>query len=443
MRDWIKVFNATTRKNGGLRRSILVMGIGWPILGLSREESDASDIFLSVKMGPFFAKGDGFTDDWAAIDAAFRHASATGTRLYFPKGQYVIRAKGPGAVLLGRSGVRADFAPGAVLKLENPARYPLTCFFEHHRVEDVIYIGLALDGGGEVGPNGFGANNSKRIRCDDAHITGFRRDPRTGGGRGITFQFNCHDVQINNPSINRCTSGLDFHGRNNARLENISVNNPTISECEEAISFYSLADGNNHLNIGGDFQVTIKGGSARNCGKSTEALARGANGLGGGVIISERGRSFSIQDFSIVNESGYGKIGAVIRGSFSSSSVNIKYDGKCVALVMFSPASNLAPVIFNASSVSVGNLISIESSGDFDYIIYSDNTHGENLAAQNNITIMCIAPLIAIMNLLAGKGDFNFLEIVSLINSGIVRGHLTELQKKGAAFPTASGIFSY
>ncbi|MDT0496370.1 glycosyl hydrolase family 28-related protein [Algiphilus sp. W345] len=393
---------------------------------------------LSVKMAPFYARGDGIADDRAAVDAALERASAIRGKLYFPPGEYVIRANGPGAVLRGRSNVQVEFAQGAVLKLENPARYPLTCFFEHSFVENATYKGLTLNGGGEVGPNGFGANNSKGIQCDGAHIYGFRRDPRTGGGRGITFQFNCKNIEVNSPKITNCTTGIDFHGRHSARLDGIIVVNPTISECEEAISFYDLFDGDINLNSAESAQVIVNGGTAFNCGKSTSALAPGTNGEGGGVVVSERGHSFSVRNFSVVNEPSYGEIGAVIRGSFSNSDVDVSYRGECMALVMFSPALNLAPVKPSAAAVSSGNKISIICAGMCDYVVYSDNMRGANLAFQNRITVSCHVPRISLMNDIAGRSAENFLEVISLENSKAVRGYWAELYEKNSTFPDAS-----
>lgn len=437
MFSWSSGFRQWTRDHDPVRRTIVLSILGLPFLGRAKENV-AKTTFSNVKLAPFFAKGDGVTDDRRAVDAALQHASDTGQRLFFPPGNYIIRANGPGAVLMGRSGVWAKFAKGAVLKLENPDNYPLSCFLEHHLVEDVTYIGLALDGGGEIGPNGIGANNSRRILLDRPRITGVRRDPRKGGGRGITFQINCHDIQVNDPVVSDCTSGFDFHGRHDGLLSNVVVNNPIISECEEAISFYDLFDGNKYLDVDSTTQVVINGGVAHNCGKSTDALAPGTEGKDGGIIVSERGRLLEIRNFSVFNQSSYGKIGAVVRGSFSNSKIDVKYEGECVALVMFSPALNLAPVKPNGVAVSQGNTLSVMCVGSCDYVVYSDNGRGVSLASRNRIMANCNVPLVSLMNPPAGKGgEGNYLEVVSQKSSKAVRGDFKALYEKRVSFPDA------
>lgn len=400
----------------------------------SRVNKETRRAILDIKTSPFFAKGDGVTDDHAAIDFAFQYASKTGVRLLFSPGEYLVKAHGPGAVLFGRSNVWVEFSQGAVLKLSNPDRHPLSCFLEHSKVEDTTYVGLSLEGGGEMGPNGFGANNSHRIRCDNPNITGFRRDPRTGGGRGVTFQFNCRDIQVNKPKISGCTTGLDFHGRHQAPLHNIIINDPAISECEEAISFYDLFDGNKFLDNESDVCVTIKGGFAHNCGKSTVGLASRDGGLDGGAIVSEQGRSFRIQGLSILNDTDYGKIGAVIRGSCSNSHIDVMHKGDCVSFVMFSPALNLAPVKPSAAAVSRRNTISVVSTSVCDYVVYSDNLHGLNMAKENKLSIQCCKPLVSVVNSIASKGEGNYLKLIDCSNSRIIEGDFAELYRKGVEF---------
>lgn len=414
------------------RRTFLASMAGYPLTAIAKDTSGFSNEFIDLSLAPFSAQGDGVTDNWRSIDSGLQHASETGLPLYFPPGRYVVFAQKPGPVLLGRSGVEINFAPGAVLILKNPERYPLTCFFEHQGVEKIKYIGLNLDGCGEIGANGLGANNSKNILCKHPKVTGFLRDPFRGGGRGITFQFNCRNIRIEDSIVEKCTTGLDFHASTEAKLKDIVILNPFISQCEEALSFYALSDGNHQIANKEDFQVTVSGGFAHNCGRSTKALSNLNDGLAGGVIVSERGHSFSIQGLSAFNDSDYGKIGALVRGTLSKATINVQSKIDSFSLIMFSPALNLLPVTFNSTVQSSRNNISLINQGSADYFVYSENTKGEDKSSQNEIIIHGTPPRIEPFNPISYKNSSNTLKFTSSTSQESFYGLFSELPKGSA-----------
>jgi len=72
---------------------------------------------ISVKDAPYNAKGDGVTDDRAAIQAALDAAQAAGgATVFFPAGTYIVSRNGgnPYSLLMsGYSNIKLEGVPGA------------------------------------------------------------------------------------------------------------------------------------------------------------------------------------------------------------------------------------------------------------------------------------------------------------------------------------------
>lgn len=113
--------------------------------------------FANVK--GFGAKGDGVTDDTAAIQAAMNAVAAVGGYLFFPAGTYIVSAVNPmtdaaginKAALLMSSNLHLVSAPGsATIKMANnqstnatPTR--ISMFFSNQFLSNISFEGLVMD----------------------------------------------------------------------------------------------------------------------------------------------------------------------------------------------------------------------------------------------------------------------------------------------------------
>jgi polygalacturonase len=70
---------------------------------------------LTVNVKSKGAKGDGLTDDAAAIQLAVNEVAGRGGTVLIPDGVYMVDASGPNRIML-KSGMSVQLSPGAVLK---------------------------------------------------------------------------------------------------------------------------------------------------------------------------------------------------------------------------------------------------------------------------------------------------------------------------------------
>lgn len=102
---------------------------GYPVLGDRLNASDEQFTDLSYNVKAFGAKGDGVTDDTAAIQAAL---DSTATKIYFPAGKYLITSplflrrrgvciEGPNASQNDDSGAN-EYTGAAIYKMNNATR---------------------------------------------------------------------------------------------------------------------------------------------------------------------------------------------------------------------------------------------------------------------------------------------------------------------------------
>jgi hypothetical protein len=365
----------------------------------------------------------------SALSGAIATTAAAGITLYIPAGTYRIDAYADGSVIRGESGLHMVCHPDARFVLHNDGGYNVTAFFEHSLKERITYEHLYLDANHVAGANVFGANNVSKVRIVGGRFTGGVRKPSgtfPGGGRGITFQFNCQDILVENPIVWDCTSGIDFHGRQTNRLYNVTVQNPTISNCEEALSFYDLFDNNADLETGGDVQVNVVGGTVFNCGLATDDTVGGtATGTEGGVIVSERARSFSVRGLSIYNESAYGTVGGIFRGTGANFFLSdITAYASVVAPINLSPATNLLPVTPGSSIQIIAPVVDgLALHGSCEYGVFHDNGGGANSLFQGVLVGLNIpTPSVALVNAIVASRGGTLMEFHRGSDGAVVQG---------------------
>lgn len=141
------------------RRTAYLGDVGTAVLAELAEDKPAAraaigavgrgDLVINVKDAPYGAKGDGVTDDTAAIRAA---AATGGSRLHFPAGTYLVSSVAEGTPLLsftGRDGITIDATEA---KIVNPTSYTadtITAAFlfdacKNIRVTVREYVGFTL-----------------------------------------------------------------------------------------------------------------------------------------------------------------------------------------------------------------------------------------------------------------------------------------------------------
>lgn len=264
-------------------------------------------------------------------------------------------------------------------------------------------------------------------------------DEGLGGGRGITFQYNCSNIRINNPYFNNCDIGLDLVGTRNQPSRNMVVTNVTAENCRlpieiagnqsegDIISTYPEA-----LDSSG---VVINGFSFHNCGISTpyridsrwtrqnsvgnsipwasparsdpensyfgydwlisdyigtdtewdETASYNVNdvvqvtddGTYGALIGISGGHGITINGIRGTNDPGYGTIGAIIRGNIKGSRFSdIDVYVDTEYLVRFGPVPFLNVLERPFARAEIVTIDGCVNWGTTKYIVESDNPVG-------------------------------------------------------------------
>ncbi|HBG50384.1 MAG TPA: hypothetical protein DDW89_01030, partial [Gammaproteobacteria bacterium] len=161
------------------------------------------------------ARGDGSTDDFPALQAAFDHLGARGGTLIIPPGDYLvsdhprIQDKQPagGMTIVCQGSITATRLGtfGGVLLFRNNS--------------DLTWIGGIIDGGSERGAwgnNGIGTSGTEangairttRLRIKDATFRNCRQGPYYAGGKGCSNQSGNQEVIIENCFAYNCDIGF-------------------------------------------------------------------------------------------------------------------------------------------------------------------------------------------------------------------------------------------
>jgi hypothetical protein len=188
-----------------------------------------------VSVKDFGAKGDGVTDDTAAINAAinywapFQTFVTNGGRVYFPTGRYkitsTINLTGKHGIFLQGSGVHATeiFATGdyPVFESINTASEP---WVDGHIVD------MTIRGGGYTNANSHGIYTVFTNGCTVNNITLY--SCKYGLNINHAWQYHIENVDIHGGGVDRCDIGVYMGPTTLANIDNaITASNITVKDC--------------------------------------------------------------------------------------------------------------------------------------------------------------------------------------------------------------------
>lgn len=185
-------------------------------------------------------------------------------------------------------------------------------------------------------------------------------------------------------------------------------------------------------------EVMVDGVQLRNCGRLRYS---GADPLGGGLVVSDRGYKATIRNVQVVNDRGgfgstaYGAIGAFVRGQGQGHILeNWTIDADMTALYDFNPALFQSP--FQGSVASYVLTENIRHYGNLDYIVDCLPGGGKLGPAKLKAEIgSTLATLVGLVNVNAAAYSNAFLEVVNRDNLFLSSGlrPLSQLNALGNA----------
>lgn len=216
-----------TGADGALRGDLAGL-IGAALVGYGgRSVADKLGEFVSVKDRRFAggAKGDGVTDDTAAIQAALDALAGTGKQLLFPDGRYRTTA-----TLLARTGVsligfgsnyRYDGGPifeGAWIDYAGPATSPAMRF---RSVQDINVHDIGFGAGERPGTilieiGSDNAPSTKRLSFRKVNFFGADLAVRWGLANALTPLEQCDEIVFDEWATDSCRNGFQINATNAA-----------------------------------------------------------------------------------------------------------------------------------------------------------------------------------------------------------------------------------
>lgn len=311
------------------------------------------------------AKGDGVTDDGAAIQDCLNAAAVNGGRVLFPNtgsnymtskfllvsGKVIIEFLGSDSYLT----LTADDGGGLISALENA---------------DVTYINPRLDSGGPalLGQNGIGTGKNATTTVVGGHIRNCRAFDSFdySGGRAINIDgWDGAKVSVFGTKITDCDLGLShkrdvfYAGKSNS----FTASSVTIENCVIALHAYAS-------NAVGDDSIltSFTGITIKNCGAPFGSV------WSGGIIAGSAARNAKIQAV-VVNDATYNSgtpVNCIIRGRWKNSSFDVTVKANCSSIVDF----DISPDIWWAGNAGVNSeantyKLNAPNANSYDQIFYT------------------------------------------------------------------------
>jgi hypothetical protein len=228
-----------------------------------------------VNVLDFGAVGDGVADDTDKIQNAFN----AGKYIYIPSGTYLVTKTKLEALtdfgLKPQNGSTIVFSKGATIKLESGV--DVRHIIAGINVNNVELVSCNIDGNNSF-CNGIGFSGATNFRVTGGLIKNIKSVAQSitstvglGGGRAITFQYNCSNIVIDGVQFENCYTAVDATGKITGPSKSIVVSNIVANNCN--VIFTALAT--DSLNLQSDLsaintaQIVVNGVSFYNCGSST------------------------------------------------------------------------------------------------------------------------------------------------------------------------------
>ena len=281
----------------------------------------------TVSVMDFGAKGDGTTDDTAAIQATMN--AGAGNKVYIPANTYKITN-----TIFVSSGTFVEWA-GTFVVYGIDASYQCA-ITGNTGATNITYFNPQINLNSYVPASGIlVGTNQDQVRIIGGLIQNGLNSTSQTGGRGISIEQGASatvpsNTTVTGTNIMNCFEGISLSGGTGQEKNNVSISNLTISGCQSAIGFSGNAAGYPHA--GSSMQFTLSNISIRNCGIQT------VYGQSAGVINSNRGSNILFSNIYCFNDSSYGTVGSFWRGDAANvKMINCTFEGNTsIALLDFS-----------------------------------------------------------------------------------------------------------
>ena len=384
--------------------------------------------------------------------------SISGYKVIFPSGVYLIENHWD---IREQENFEIEFSKGAILKVKEGTK--ISHILNLTSCKNFKIVNPTIDGNNIKGLNGLAFNGlSYANYCGDGYVENltvrnlFRKAVSdeyewAGGGRALTFQFAVININVDGVNVKNCTAAVDFHGRfedtdiPHSPVLGIHVNNVFAEDCEEVVSGYSLINGNQQADNPNAVNVRVSNIYARNCGKSTSELCNDSannDGTDGGVFVFERARFVEIDNATVINDSDYGKIGGLYRGTGQHIKIkNVFCDIDCFSLINSAPARNLMPVVPNNDIITTNlDMRNIYMNGACDYVLIHNANSLNKLYRSKFIDIEVGEVRELILNGIAGSKVGNYLDVKSTISLERIKGDLYDINIRRNSFSDSINI---
>lgn len=224
------------------KTQLLIAGAIFVLLQLAGLPASAAGVTINVKQAPFNAKGDGVTDDTAAIQSAIDAAEASpGSTVFFPSGIYSyssqltvegnVKLKGVaifGSTLAakGKANVRFSGSNDSVSFLTFNSSSIIGFYdVDNLQVDNCTFRSALVTRGinSQFSNCKFDAPGSSPLTLDTSSNITVTNSKLSGGSEYAIYNLRSHNVIYRNLALNAIASGFVMQSSNNVLVENSTI----------------------------------------------------------------------------------------------------------------------------------------------------------------------------------------------------------------------------